>query len=66
MKQGQKTRSSLAVKAALDIIGPCHRDTAAYLLLAAVAEHLSACVGNEKASELTYGVADRIATGGAR
>lgn len=56
-------RSTTAIKAALDIIGPCHPDTAAYLVMKAAAEHLGALVGAEKASELVYGLADQIATG---
>ena len=56
-----RPRSSLAVKAALDIIGPCHPDTAAYLVLKAAAEHLSKLTGPQKAGELIYGLADEIA-----
>lgn len=58
-----RSRSRPALKAALDIIGPCHPDTAAYLILKAAVEHLCDLSGSEKASELVYGLADHIATG---
>lgn len=63
MNRTAKPRTQLAIKAALDIIGPCHPDTAAYLLLTAAAEHCGVKMGSERASELVYGIADRIATG---
>ena len=62
MSQTHKPRSLLAIKAALDVIGPCHPDTAAYLLLTAAAEHCTARLGKERASELVYEIADRLAT----
>lgn len=64
MKSLRPARSTLALKAALDMIGPCHPDTALLVMLNACANNMSERVGNEKASELLYRLADDIATGG--
>lgn len=56
-------KSSMALKAALDVIGPCHPHTAAFLIFRAAAAHLAETLGGRKASELTYGMADDLATG---
>jgi hypothetical protein len=59
----RKPKSTLALKAALDVLGPCHPHTAAYLIFRAAAVHLASTLGERKASELTYDVADDLATG---
>lgn len=63
MNNIRSPKSSLALRAALAAIGPCHPNTAAYLIFRAAAEHLAMTVGDRKASELTYDAADALATG---